>query len=117
MLQLQKYERLLKAMVALSELIGPPEGLQEKVTRAHRKNPGTFVRILNESYLKLPSLPDDSEQAEAETKLAQVGWSPLFEAIRWIAKTCPSGRQSNMAVIVGVTLSMIPQQFEIRKQS
>ena len=39
MLQLQQYERLLKAMVAHSELSGPPERLQairdEKVACAH----------------------------------------------------------------------------------
>ncbi|MBH3441886.1 OST-HTH/LOTUS domain-containing protein [Pseudomonas luteola] len=68
MLQLQQYERLLKAMVAHSELSGPPERLQaireEKVACAHKKTLGTLVGMLTESYLKLPELTDEPEQAE-----------------------------------------------------
>lgn len=68
MLQLQQYERLLKAMVAHSELSGPPEQLQairdEKVAFAHKKTLGTLVGMLTENYLKLPDLADESEQAE-----------------------------------------------------
>lgn len=68
MLQLQQYERLLKAMVAYSELSGPPERLQaireEKVACAHKKTLGTLVGMLTESYLKLPNLVDEQEQAE-----------------------------------------------------
>ncbi|WP_315808455.1 OST-HTH/LOTUS domain-containing protein [Pseudomonas sp. C9-3] len=68
MLQLQQYERLLKAMVAHSELSGPPEQLQairdEKVAFTHKKTLGTLVGMLTENYLKLPDLADESEQAE-----------------------------------------------------
>lgn len=68
MLQLQQYERLLKAMVAHSELSGPPEQLQairdEKVACAHKKTLGTLVGMLTESYLKLPDLADEPDQAE-----------------------------------------------------
>lgn len=68
MLQLQQYERLLKAMVAHSELSGPPERLQairdEKVACAHKKTLGTLVGMLTESYLKLSDLSDESEQTE-----------------------------------------------------
>ena len=68
MLQLQQYERLLKAMVAHSELSGPPKRLREirdeKVACAHKKTLGTLVGMLTESYLKLPDLSDDPEQAE-----------------------------------------------------
>lgn len=68
MLQLQQYERLLKAMVAHSELSGPPEQLQtfrdEKIAFAHKKTLGTLVGILTENYLKLPDLADESEQTE-----------------------------------------------------
>jgi hypothetical protein len=70
MLQLQLYERLLKAMVAHSELSGPPERLQAirdaKVACAHKKTLGTLVGMLTESYLKLPDLPDTQDQAEAD---------------------------------------------------
>ena len=68
MLQLQQYERLIKTMVAHSELSGPPERLQtirdEKVACAHKKTLGTLVGMLTESYLKLPDLADEPEQAE-----------------------------------------------------
>ncbi|MFJ5296859.1 OST-HTH/LOTUS domain-containing protein [Pseudomonas sp. NPDC088368] len=68
MLQLQQYERLLKAMVAHSELSGPPEQLQtirdEKVAFAHKKTLGFLVGMLTENYLKLPDLADESEQTE-----------------------------------------------------
>lgn len=70
MLQLQQYERLLKAMVAHSELSGPLERLQairdEKIACVHKKTLGTLVGMLTESYLKLPNLSDESEQAEDE---------------------------------------------------
>ncbi|MBT8767312.1 MULTISPECIES: OST-HTH/LOTUS domain-containing protein [Metapseudomonas] len=70
MLQLQQYERLLKAMVAHSELSGPAERLQElrdeKVACAHKKTLGTLVGMLTESYLKLPDLPDTQDQPEAD---------------------------------------------------
>ncbi|ENY75611.1 hypothetical protein C206_21389 [Pseudomonas putida TRO1] len=50
---------------------------------------------------------------EAESKLAQAGWTPLFEAIYWIAKTHPKryGCGSWCHIIHE------SQQFEIRKQS
>ncbi len=68
MLQLQQYERLLKAIVAYSEWSGPPERLKavrdEKVACAHKKTLGTLVGMLTESYLKLPELADEPELAE-----------------------------------------------------
>lgn len=73
MLQLQQYERLLKAMVAHSELSGPAERLQElrdeKVACVHKKTLGTLVGMLTESYLKLPDLPDESEHAERSDRI------------------------------------------------
>lgn len=67
-LQLQQYERLLKAMVAHSELSGPPERLlairDEKVACAHKKTLGTLVGMLTESYLKLPEPTEEPEQDE-----------------------------------------------------
>jgi len=73
MLQLQQYERLLKAMVAHSELSGPPERLQaihdEKVACAHKKTLGTLVGMLTESYLKLPDLADEPEQGEPSDQI------------------------------------------------
>ncbi|KPX94165.1 hypothetical protein VT47_24765 [Pseudomonas syringae pv. syringae] len=73
MLQLQQYERLLKAMVAHSELSGPPERLQaiceEKVACALKKTLGTLVGMLTESYLKLPDLADEPEQAEPSDQI------------------------------------------------
>lgn len=73
MLQLQQYERLLKAMVAHSELSGPPERLQairdEKIACAHKKTLGTLVGMLTESYLKLPDLADEPEQAEPSDQI------------------------------------------------
>lgn len=71
MLQLQQYERLLKAMVAHSELSGPPERLQairdKKIACAHKKTLGTLVGMLAESYLKLPDLSDESEKSEVQS--------------------------------------------------
>ncbi|WP_342246953.1 OST-HTH/LOTUS domain-containing protein [Pseudomonas sp. OTU5201] len=68
MLQLQQYERLLKAMVAHSELSGPPERLleirDEKVACAHKKTLGTLVGMLTESYLKLPEPTEEPAQDE-----------------------------------------------------
>lgn len=73
MLQLQQYERLLKVMVAHSELSGPAERLQElrdeKVACVHKKTLGTLVGMLTESYLKLPDLPDESEHAERSDRI------------------------------------------------
>lgn len=70
MLQLQQYERLLKTMVAHSELSGPPERLQaicdEKVACAHKKTLGTLVGMLTDSYLRLPDLSNQSEQTDDE---------------------------------------------------
>lgn len=71
MLQLQQYERLLKAMVAHNELSGPPERLQairdEKIACAHKKTLGTLVGMLAESYLKLPDLSDEAEESEVQS--------------------------------------------------
>lgn len=245
MLQLQQYERLLKAMVAHSKLSGPPERLQairdEKVACAHKKTLGTLVGMLTESYLKLPDLADEPEQVEpidqiwvsfrcqmelpeeryaetktalkelvnlrnelvhhflqlfdlwsvdgciaaesyldesyetidghyltlrdwaksmdearqlmvsfmqtpeyrdfvingigpggtihwagsgitnclreAETKLAQAGWTPLFEAIHWIAKTYPEQTPKRYGCGSWRHVIHASQQFEIRKQS
>lgn len=68
MLQLQQYELLLKAMVAHSELSGPPEQLnqlrEERVSIVHKKTLGTLVGLLTENYLKVPGLPAEPEQAE-----------------------------------------------------
>lgn len=73
MLQLQQYERLLKAMVAHSELSGPAEQLMElrdeRVAGVHKKTLGTLVGMLTESYLKLPELPDEPEQAEPTDRI------------------------------------------------
>lgn len=73
MLQLQQYERLLKAMVTHSEWSGPPERLQairdEKIACAHKKTLGTLVGMLTESYLKLPDLADEPEQAEPSDQI------------------------------------------------
>jgi hypothetical protein len=73
MLQLQQYERLLKAMVAHSELSGPAEQLMElrdeRVACVYKKTLGTLVGMLTESYLKLPDLPDEPEQAEPTDRL------------------------------------------------
>lgn len=70
MLQLQQYERLLKAMVAHSELSGPPERLESirdaKVACAHKKTMGALVGMLTESYLTQAKPPDESEQTEAD---------------------------------------------------
>ncbi|OEO25922.1 hypothetical protein AX279_10895 [Pseudomonas sp. J237] len=247
MLQLQQYERLIKAMVAHSELSGPPERLQairdEKIACAHKKTLGTLVGILTESTLKLsePSAEshetevDNGEQSwfsfryqrelseeqyaetkvalkelvdlrnelvhhflqrfdlwsvdgciaaesyldesnetidghyltlrdwaksmdearqhmvsfmqtpeyrdfvingiepdgtvhwagsgitnclrEAETKLAQAGWTPLFEAIHWIAKTYPEQTPKRYGCGSWRHVIHASQQFEIRKQS
>ncbi|PJE41924.1 MAG: hypothetical protein CUR33_11005 [Pseudomonas sp.] len=247
MLQLQQYERLLKAMVAHSELSGPPERLQairdEKVACAHKKTLGALVGMLTESTLKLSELSaeshetevDNGEQSwfsfrfqmelpeeryaetkaalkelvdlrnelvhhflqrfdlwsvdgckaaesyldesnetidghyltlrdwaksmdearqhmvsfmqtpeyrdfvingigldgtvhwagsgitnclrEAETKLAQAGWTPLFEAIRWIAKTYPEQTPKRYGCGSWRHVLHVSQQFEIRKQS
>lgn len=70
MLQLQQYERLLKVMVAHSELSGPPERLQaireEKIACAHKKTLGTLVGMLTESYLKLSDSPDGQDPGETD---------------------------------------------------
>lgn len=70
MLQLQQYERLLKAMVAHSELSGPPERLQaireEKVACAHKKTLGTLVGMLTESTLKLSEPSAESHETEVD---------------------------------------------------
>lgn len=69
LLRLQQYERLLKAMVAHSELAGPPEQLQalrdEKVACAHKKTMGTLMGMLTEGYLTPPR--PESEEASADS--------------------------------------------------
>ena len=54
---------------------------------------------------------------EAETKLAQAGWTPLFEAIRWIAKTYPEQTPKRYGCGSWRHVIHASQQFEIRKQS
>jgi hypothetical protein len=54
---------------------------------------------------------------EAETKLAQAGWTPLFEAIRWIAKTYPEQTPKRYGCGSWRHVLHASQQFEIRKQS
>ena len=70
MLQLQQYERLLKAMVAHSELRGPPERLQairdEKIACVHKKTLGTLMGMLTESTLKLSEPSAESHETEVD---------------------------------------------------
>lgn len=54
---------------------------------------------------------------EAETNLAQAGWTPLFEAIRWIAKTYPEQTPKRYGCGSWRHVIHASQQFEIRKQS
>ncbi|MDT4853775.1 hypothetical protein FQZ97_880530 [compost metagenome] len=54
---------------------------------------------------------------EAETKLAQAGWTPLFEAIHWIAKTYPEQTPKRYGCGSWRHVIHASQQFEIRKQS
>ncbi|HGS8012525.1 OST-HTH/LOTUS domain-containing protein [Pseudomonas aeruginosa] len=54
---------------------------------------------------------------EAETKLAQEGWTPLFEAIHWIAKTYPEQTPKRYGCGSWRHVIHASQQFEIRKQS
>ena len=54
---------------------------------------------------------------EAETKLAQAGWTPLFEAINWIAKTYPEQTPKRYGCGSWRHVIHASQQFEIRKQS
>lgn len=54
---------------------------------------------------------------EAETQLAQVGWTPLFEAIRWIAKTYPEQTPKRYGCGSWRHVIHESQEFEIRKQS
>jgi hypothetical protein len=57
LLRLQQYEMLLKAVVANTDIAGPPEQLQalrdERVASAQTKTLGTLVGVLTESYLTL----------------------------------------------------------------
>ena len=54
---------------------------------------------------------------EAETKLAQAGWTPLLEAIHWIAKTYPEQTPKRYGCESWHHVIHESQQFEIRKQS
>jgi hypothetical protein len=54
---------------------------------------------------------------EAETELAQAGWTHLFEAIRWITKTYPEQTPKRYGCGSWRHVMHESQQFEMRKQT
>ncbi|MBS1131997.1 MAG: hypothetical protein H6R16_2999 [Proteobacteria bacterium] len=70
LLRLQQYELLLKALVAHSDIAGPPDQLQavrdEKIACAQKKTLGTLVGMLTEGCLTT-SEADESADHEANT--------------------------------------------------
>lgn len=70
LLRLQQYELLLKALVAHSDIAGPPDQLQalrdEKIACAHKKTLGTLVGMLTEGCLTTNEA-DEPADHEANT--------------------------------------------------
>lgn len=75
LLRLQQYELLLKAVVAHTDIAGPPGKLQalrdEKVAAAQKKTLGTLIGMLTDSYLT-PSGDDEAVEVEPPNGVAWV---------------------------------------------
>jgi hypothetical protein len=76
MLQLQQYEKLLKAMNAHNELSGPVDQLnairEQKIASTRKATMGTLVKMLTESYLA--PLGSDEENSRIPIDSDTHGW-------------------------------------------
>ena len=94
LLRLQQYEQLLKAMVADSEVEGPPDELlarrDAKVADTHKKTLGTLVGMLTEGYLTSGDISHVADDDEAQA--AKAPWFRFRHCIRLDAERYESTR-------------------------